>query len=406
MEGTPLGDWKRRGAGAGIGVALAAGALAAGEARADTFVVRTVAEQGHASFATAVRRANADRDRDEVRFGRALKGTIELPPQLEVEQPLELIGNGYGSRGERFRDVVLRGRRRGSEIVFTEGGADKGLLRELYLDRVRVSSLGSAFTVRDSTITGRRTVDEVGVYSYFGYNDPTRIVDSTVRGFAIGVVGYRSDVVVERSTVVANRGGGGTFASGYVTDVEVRDSTIAGNSGPGGGASVYEPADMSIVNSTISGNRATGERAIAGGISGGVRVNETTVTGNTAELAGGISPGNYGYEMVVSNSIIAGNSSLDPAQGDDCASTGTYGDFDSRGGNLIESPGSCEWTGRDTVGRRPEIGRLRDNGGTTRTHALLQGSPAIGAAVKKTATGRDQRGAKRDRSPDSGAFER
>jgi hypothetical protein len=65
----------------------------------------------------------------------------------------------------------------------------------------------------------------------------------------------------------------------------------------------------------------------------------------------------------------------------------------------------------DAVGDQPEgidamIGPLADNGGLTETHALLKGSPAIdnGIAVEGVTT--DQRGKKRDRKPDIGAFEK
>jgi hypothetical protein len=52
----------------------------------------------------------------------------------------------------------------------------------------------------------------------------------------------------------------------------------------------------------------------------------------------------------------------------------------------------------------PGLGQLDDNGGPTRTHALLPGSPAIGHGHPlglKT----DQRGVRRDTDPDSGAYE-
>jgi hypothetical protein len=53
----------------------------------------------------------------------------------------------------------------------------------------------------------------------------------------------------------------------------------------------------------------------------------------------------------------------------------------------------------------PKIGVLKSHGGPTQTIALLKGSPAIGRAGQ-TAPSRDQRGHRRDRHPDIGAFER
>ena len=58
------------------------------------------------------------------------------------------------------------------------------------------------------------------------------------------------------------------------------------------------------------------------------------------------------------------------------------------------------------VRRNPKLGKLARNGGPTKTVALKKGSPAIGEAKRSTAPGKDQRGRKRDRRPDVGAFER
>ncbi|HEX6261929.1 MAG TPA: choice-of-anchor Q domain-containing protein [Actinomycetota bacterium] len=58
------------------------------------------------------------------------------------------------------------------------------------------------------------------------------------------------------------------------------------------------------------------------------------------------------------------------------------------------------------IKRDPKLKALRSNGGPTRTHALKQGSRAIGRATKKLAPKRDQRGILRDGKPDLGAYER
>ena len=55
----------------------------------------------------------------------------------------------------------------------------------------------------------------------------------------------------------------------------------------------------------------------------------------------------------------------------------------------------------------PKLGPLQDNGGPTRTHALLEGSPAIDAGDDEAAPASDQRAVSRPRgsSSDIGAFE-
>ena len=105
------------------------------------------------------------------------------------------------------------------------------------------------------------------------------------------------------------------------------------------------------------------------------------------------------------NTIIAGNTSTSPGIGEDCAPLGGSGPV-SRGGNLIESPGDCTLEPADLFGVDPLLGPLRDNGGSTPTMALKAGSPAIGLAIAKFAPKLDQRGVKRGKSPDSGAYQK
>jgi hypothetical protein len=60
----------------------------------------------------------------------------------------------------------------------------------------------------------------------------------------------------------------------------------------------------------------------------------------------------------------------------------------------------------DFVNGSPKIGPLANNGGLTKTIALLTGGPAINKASPKTSEKRDQRGHQRDpKHPDIGAFE-
>ena len=88
----------------------------------------------------------------------------------------------------------------------------------------------------------------------------------------------------------------------------------------------------------------------------------------------------------------------------DCAGEGA---IDSAGHNLFSNLSLCELHGPgDMVRRNPKLGKLARNGGPTKTVALKKGSPAIGEAKRSTAPGKDQRGRKRDRRPDIGAFER
>jgi hypothetical protein len=165
-----------------------------------------------------------------------------------------------------------------------------------------------------------------------------------------------------------------------------------------------------VTNSTFWKNRATGDGgAIVNGVGGNATLNSVTIARNVsnsdADLSGGAGGGVQnapGAAFEVANSIIVRNDQRG-GDADDCA-----GLFTSLGGNLRTDGTDCGgFTGpRDTVRTNPRVGKLRVNGGPTKTVALKRGSAAIGRARKPSAPNRDQRGRKRGRDPDSGAFER
>jgi hypothetical protein len=89
--------------------------------------------------------------------------------------------------------------------------------------------------------------------------------------------------------------------------------------------------------------------------------------------------------------------------------------FVSRGYNLFGARTGCPTAPRryDTTVDRGVVftqvlGPLQDNGGSTVTHALLPGSPAIDAGDPTRCRGTDQRGVPRPQGAecDIGAFER
>ena len=163
----------------------------------------------------------------------------------------------------------------------------------------------------------------------------------------------------------ATTGSGGAIAN-FSGDLTVNNSTFSGNSGGSGGAIVNTAGGTVVVsNSTFSGNRAT--FSWGGGIanlSGDLTVNNSTFSGNSAPSGGGIL--NFGA-ATLKNTIVANSPS-----GGDCvgASDGGY--------NLVED-GSCITAATSLSEVDPLLGALADNGGPTKTHALLEGSPAIDA---------------------------
>ncbi len=81
------------------------------------------------------------------------------------------------------------------------------------------------------------------------------------------------------------------------------------------------------------------------------------------------------------------------------------GGYDDLGHNLVTDVSGS--TGFGTViSQDPKLGPLANNGGPTKTYALLKSSPAIDAADNALAPKFDQRGVLRGSRPDIGAYEK
>jgi hypothetical protein len=223
----------------------------------------------------------------------------------------------------------------------------------------------------------------------------------------------------------------------------------------GGGILAFDT--LSITNVVLTGNRAVQGGAISGGtgsrlvlshvtISGNEavfaaglraagdlpRMRNVTISGNLADEVGGVSVSTSGtleHVTIVNNrattegspggllvsdpttlrnTLIAGNLTGTGDTLNDCAIAGPAEQLVSLGSNLVTAPGfTC--TGllaSDVTGVNPLLGPLAANGGSTSTHALLPGSPAIDAGDGGCAPV-DQRGVLRPqgRRCDIGAFE-
>jgi len=185
--------------------------------------------------------------------------------------------------------------------------------------------------------------------------------------------------------------GGGIYNSNVLTVV---NSTLSGNFAEYGGGIVNENGILTLINSTLSGNSAN---SYGGGIFnyGSLTVINGTLSNNSAAHGGGLlNLGPLSYQ----NTLIANNS------GGDCYND-EGGAIGTNRHNLVES-GSCNAEFYED----PMLGPLVNNGGGTRTHALLPGSPAIDAVpLSDCPLNTDQRGFSRPYPAggacDIGAFE-
>jgi hypothetical protein len=257
-------------------------------------------------------------------------------------------------------------------------------------------------TVIDSIITGNRISSGHGSY-----------------GYGAGIYNCPSSTLTLVNTTISNNSAliGGAICNGGT--LTINKSTISGNVArqhEGGGIANY--GTLTITNSTFSGNMARSSLlgSVAGGIlngglfrsSGTLAINNSTLSGNVAR--GGKGGGIFnvkGSTVVLQNSIVANNT------GGNC-----HGAVTSHGYNL-SSDGTCDFDrAGDLNDTDPKLGQLRNNGGPTKTLALLPGSPAIDSGNPNGCTDgkghllkTDQRGEprpdKEDESGcDRGAYER
>jgi CSLREA domain-containing protein len=127
-----------------------------------------------------------------------------------------------------------------------------------------------------------------------------------------------------------------------------------------GGAIVLSSGTLSLTNVTLSGNSAKEGGALHNS-SGTVFMTNVSIAANTATSKGaGIVPGSGSF--TVANTIIANNDAVP-----DCDSS------IGPGTNNLDGDGSCGFG----LTADPLLGPLQDNGGSSHTHALPIGSPAI-----------------------------
>jgi hypothetical protein len=145
-----------------------------------------------------------------------------------------------------------------------------------------------------------------------GSDAATTIVDGSQAGTVITIPTAKAHVQLSKLTIrngLASHWGGGIYNSGTLT---INQSTVSGNSaddGWGGGIINYQHATLTINKSTITGNSAGYLYGEGGGIMnvGTVTINKSTITGNSARYGGGCY-NYYSAALTINNSTISANS--------------------------------------------------------------------------------------------------
>ncbi|MBA4105372.1 MAG: hypothetical protein C0485_06405 [Pirellula sp.] len=261
-------------------------------------------------------------------------------------------GNGSLSivNSSIFQNTTPNGRAGANYVPGSNGGQGAGVWAT------------GAVQIENSTIFNNKTGDGgAGFYHhYYGIHHPAGNAGEG-SGLWLGGAGAK---VIENSTISGNSTGRGG------TDV---DGAKAGSGGNGACVWFGGTGTLSILHSTIANNKV-GERGIQtptglGGVrgqGGGVfnSVAATAVTLNHSIVALNV----VGVDAPVDHSDLAG-----PGQ-----FVADYSLIGSNAGALIVS-GTGNQIGIPGTQINPLLGPLANNGGLTKTHALLDGSPALDA---------------------------
>jgi hypothetical protein len=260
---------------------------------------------------------------------------------------------------------------------------------------------GADATISDSEFVNNESSREGGAIFSDDAQDIT-LIDSEITGnvagerggglnFGEGVLG---DVSIVGCTFDSNHtqeyGGAAEFGQGL--DIVVSNTTVSNNSAVGGAGLNF---DSDNITATINNSTITANAAVKGG--GGIYINEnasltinqSTVSANSAGGTtlgyggGGIAIGSDTTVVTMSGTIVSGNTSAVDGEADISLyseNTGDVGSFSSANSIIGEFDSRLTHTSTDDVlSTDPMLGELADNGGATKTMALLSGSPAIDA---------------------------
>jgi len=263
--------------------------------------------------------------------------------------------------------------------------------------------------------------DGGGVYNCFG---TLTVIDSVITnnkirhgsgsfGYGAGIYNCPSSTLTLINTTVSRNSAevGGAICNGGM--LTIINSTFSGNvARKRRGGAIANYGTLIFTNSTLSGNSSRSKGDAGGILNGGLFqsagtlvINNSTLSGNTAgEGRGGGIFNVKGSTVVLQNSTVANN------KGGNCSGEGT---LTSDGYNL-SSDSTCNFNSTgDLNDTDPKLGTLKNNGGPTKTLALLPGSPAIDTGNPGGCTDgqghllkTDQRGYPRPDKEDTGGCDR
>jgi predicted outer membrane repeat protein len=346
-------------------------------AHAAVLSVDTTADSGTGSLRAAIADANLGQGSNTIAINLPAPATIQLlTPLPTLGFMLTITGPGSGEltiRGDGTAPVfTTNGMVQISRVTITAGKGDNG---------GGIAVTGGSLVLLNSTVTGNTaTTAGSGIYSLGTLTiRDSKITGNTVEGNTGPAVYGGGTTTVTDSTIADNAGTAIVFPTPNKT-LTINRSTISGNQGGTGiGGLQLQGGTATIIGSTFSGNsgQQAGELAISAGAT--LSLFDVTVFGTTAPAL----LGDPGSMITLRNTLLAGT-------GVRCSA----GNVPTSQGHNLSSDATCHLTDTtDKAGADPLLAPLADNGGSTKTHTLLAGSPAANAGgdgASQEAT--DQRG--------------
>lgn len=373
---------------------------------------------GPCTLRAAIETANVNANTDAIQFnlpvGSVITTTSKLPDlstNMSITGPgaAQLTVRNVTTLHLRIFNVMTSGTVTISGLTISNGSAGG------------ISNLGAGtLNVTSCTVTTNGNGTTLGAGIFNGSNGTANVTNSTIadnfsgdRGG--GIYSEGTALNINSSTIIHNKvvpetktSGQGGGISNFDGTVTITNSTISGNTCQGAGGGI-QASQMTITNSTIAGNSAEGGGYEGGGIYGSfMNITNCTITGNSAQGAGGgihtndsVDPigGSSMRTTTVKSSIVALNTATN--SGPD-----VHGNFFTGRFNLIGKSDGSTGFGFDATDQLGSVvapfdpkldpNGLQNNGGPTKTVALLFGSPAIDKGTSAGLTGNlttDQRGA-------------
>ena len=330
--------------------------------------------------------------------------TLTRGTNLEISQDVTVEGNGPDA-------TVIDGSGNAARILRVDNGS---VLIE------HLSMINGVDGHDETCSSGCSTINSTGGGSIFHGGGTLTLNDVAFRGSPTssnplgGAIsnGFGTLTMTDVSFTNEQAAGGGALF--------VRGGTVNGigvtfeNNGSGsfdGGAAYLLGGIVNLSNSTIVGN------GWASSIGGGIANSGATLTLVNDTFSGNVRGSiqtDQGAMTIVTNTLIGAGFS----DGSDwaCLESGTGTDeFSGKAvgvaitddeGNNFDQDGHCGFDGNgDIANADPHLASIADNGGPTRTQALLAGSLAIGGGNPAHCLPTDQRGINRDGQCDIGAFQ-